>query len=437
MILVYCDHITPRHRFIFQFILGDMLGLEYRLTHDRAEFVAFSGPKFSYGADNPGSRLHFLSHTLLKENGVREQNIRVTRWQGLPVFFQADGLSAWPFDPFALIFFLVTRYEEYLPFQPDAHGRFPALASLAYREGFLDIPLADILADRLKALLVENFPHLNFPLRTFRFTPSFDIDIAFAHLGKGWMRASAAWLKLLLKADIGQIQERLLTIRGKMDDPFDNYDYQLELAGKYGYHPSYFVLMGDFGKHDRNTDYRGLKFRELIRMLSIKADIGIHPSYRSHLRPAQIRVEKSRLENITGKPVWMNRFHYLRLGFPHSYRNLSELGFTDDYSLGYSNVNGFRAGTATPFLFYDLLKEEATGLTLHPFIFMDSAMADHLKYSPEQALEEAVKLTGLVSQYGGEAIGIWHNYALSDRGPYRGWRGLLEGILSKFANTTA
>jgi len=125
------------------------------------------------------------------------------------------------------------------------------------------------------------------------------------------------------------------------------------------------------------------------------------------------------------------------LSFPHSYRSLAVLGFTDVHSLGYSTVNGVRAGTATPFLFFDLLREEITDLRLHPFLFMDSAMADHLKYTPEQALEEAMKLTDKVRRYGGEAIGIWHNYALSDQGPYQGWRGLLESILSKYANTTA
>ena len=49
----------------------------------------------------------------------------ISQWKGLPVFFQTTSDSDIPFDVFAASFFLVSRYEEYLEFQPDAHGRFP------------------------------------------------------------------------------------------------------------------------------------------------------------------------------------------------------------------------------------------------------------------------------------------------------------------------
>jgi hypothetical protein len=436
MILVYCDHITKRHRYIFDFIFGDILGIGCELTQSKEEFAAGNGPKISYtSAEIPGG-LNFQPHPLLGERGVKEQQINILKWNDLPVFFQVDGSSALPFDPFALVFYLVTRYEEYLPFEPDEHGRFRPELSLAYREGFLKVPLVDVIIHAVKNILESEFPGIKIPGQPFRFIPTFDIDIAYAHLGKGWGRATAAWLKLFLNADLVQVRERLSTLIGNTADPYDNFNYHLDLAAKYGHPLKYFVLMGDFGRFDRNTTYRSKRFRELLMQLSLTAEMGIHPSYRSYLHPEILRKEKKRLESIIEKPVENSRFHYLRLKFPQSYHILIREGIKDDYSLGYSSMNGFRAGTCTPFYFYDLENEERSNLRIHPFIFMDSAMIDHLKISPEEAVKEINSLINQVKIYGGEAIGIWHNYSLSEKDQYIGWREVLTSILLHYKTTS-
>jgi hypothetical protein len=432
MIRVCCDHITPRHRYIFDFIVGDILGSSCQLTSDAAEFAAFEGPKFSYSATGMPGVLNFRPHPLLDEKGIKSQQLSITKWNGLPVFFQVEGPSVLPFDPFALSFYLVTRYEEYLPFDEDEHGRFRPELSLAFKEDFLRIPLVDAIVHELKGLLLADFPGLNFPGKDFRFIPSFDIDIAYAHLGKGCIRAAAAWAKLCLKADFKQIRERVSTLTGKIKDPYDNFGIHLELAEKYGHHPLYFVLLGDFSRYDRNTSYKSKRFRKLLKELDEKAVLGIHPSYRSYLRFELFEEEKRRLGEILEKPVTNNRFHFLRLKFPESYRMLISHGITDDYSLGYSSLNGFRASTCTPFYFYDLEKEERTSLKLHPFIFMDSAMIDHLKVSPGEAISEIKSLVSSVERFGGEAIGIWHNYSLSEKDQYKGWQEVLISILEQY-----
>jgi hypothetical protein len=434
MILVYCDHISPRHRFIFDFIFGDVLGTDCELTANHAEFLDYNRPKLSYSTVEIPGGIHFSACNLLNETGIKQQDINVFRWKDLPVFFRVEEPSAVPFDPFALSFYLISRYEEYLPFEHDEHGRFRPELSLAYREGFLQIPLVDILANEIKKLIETKFPGLILPGHNFHFIPTVDIDIAFAHLGKGWPRAGAAWLKLLLKGDFDQIRERILTLSGKRTDPYDNFQLHLDLAGEYGHPLMYFALLGDFGKHDRNTRYNCRSFRELLMKLSLTADVGLHPSYRSYLQTDVFKKEKKRLEEITGKKVTKSRFHYLRLKFPDSYQNLLAEGITDDFSLGYSSMNGFRAGTCNPFYFYDLEKEEKTLLRLHPFIFMDSAMIDHLKMKPSEAVSEVKDLLEEVKNLGGEAIGIWHNYSLSEKDQYKGWGEVLVTILRNYKN---
>ena len=432
MIRVYCENITERHRYIFDFIFGDILGIGCKLTEDLDKYQSFDGPKFSYhGEEIPGS-VNILPHPLLKERGIQHQEIRLTEWKGLPVFFQVEGPSALPFDPFALSFYLVSRYEEYLPFDPDSHGRFRPELSLSFKEGFLRMPLVDAVMHEFKKLLMNWFPGISFPSKKFHFIPSFDIDIAFAHHGKGWERATAAWLKLILKMDYKQARERLFTLLGKSADPYDNFNLHLELAKQNGHMLLYFVLLGDFGRFDRNTSHKGLRFRKLLSKLSLSAELGIHPSYHSHLRTEIFTKELERLVAIIGKPVAKNRFHFLRLKFPDSYRLLVSEGIRDDYSLGYSSMNGFRASTCTPFHFYDIGKEEKMDLIVHPFIFMDSAMIDHLKMLPDEATGEINQLVNQVRIYGGEAIGIWHNYSLSEKDQYKGWQKVLISTFKEF-----
>ena len=436
MILVYCNHITKRHRYTFDFIFKGILGLECTLTDDQHLFTTAEGARINYSADYIPGVISFYPGGLLEESGIRDYGGKVVRWQEWPVIFPVEKPSTWPFDPFSMIFYLVSRYEEYLPYEPDEHGRFSAGKSLAYREDFLHLPLVDMIVHELKKLLEKHYPGLKFPCQPFIFLPTFDIDIAFAHLGKGWTRALAAWAKLFLNADIKQLKERILTLSGKISDPYDNFDVHIELAKKYSHPLHYFVLLGDFSTYDRNTSYKSNRFRSLLKKLSLNASMGLHPSYRAHLRPDIFKEEKRRLEEILDVPVTKSRFHFLRLKFPESYRSIVNEGITDDYSLGYSTTNGFRASTCTPFFFYDLEKEEITTLRVHPFIFMDSALSDHLKMKPRDA---ALAITGMVDQVkknGGEAIGIWHNYSLSEKDQYLGWQEVLQEILEKYQNPT-
>jgi hypothetical protein len=432
MILVYCDYITERHRYIFDFIFGDIMVSSYRLTENREEFLSFDNAKICYAKEEIEGGLYFKPHPLLNEKIIVDQNIKITKWNDLTVFFQVEGKSYWPFDPFALAFYLITRYEEYLPFEPDEHGRFRPELSLAYREGFLQTPLVDTIMLELKNLLMERFPGVDIPGQPFRFQPTFDIDIAFAHSGKGWPRTAAAWLKLLLKADFRQIKERIYTLTGKIADPYDNFRLQTDLGAIYSLPLMYFALLGDFSRYDKNNTYRSRKFRDLLSGLSREAEMGLHPSYQSHLHSEIFKKEKQRLVDIIHKPVTKSRFHFLRVKFPQSFRLLVSENIKDDYSLGYSSMNGFRASTCTPFYFYDLGKDERTDLMMHPFIFMDSAMIDHLKITPESAIEAIKELIKLVEKYGGEAIGIWHNYSLSEKDQYKGWQDVLITIFKQY-----
>ena len=432
MILVYSPDITPRHRYIFDFIFNDILGVASMLISNKEDYTSWEGPTICYAENYLGKGLHIRPHGLLSEKFVRGSENELFAWKNIK---RAANPVGSPFeifpnlDPFSIAFYLISRYEEYQAFAPDQHKRFPSYASMACKYDFIGIPLVNILADLLKTSLSSIYPSYPWPKLDYHFIPTFDIDIAFAHLGKGLLRNGAAYTKLILKGETSQLKERILTVLGKRKDPYDNFDLHHEVLKGTGLYPVYFILLGNYGKYDKNLSYHNKQFCQLINKLRHVAALGIHPSFASFDRPGQMRIEINRLSDISGQQVTLSRQHFLRISMPHTYRHLIQLGITDDYSIGYSDQVGFRAGTSTPFCFYDLLTEEKTDLKLHPFIFMDSAFIDNMNYRPDQSVEKAAELIGLVKRYGGEAIGIWHNYAMGETGNYKNWQPAFREII--------
>ena len=129
-------------------------------------------------------------------------------------FFLSGKQSALPFDPFAASFFLVSRYEEYIPFIADEHNRFGARESFMFKSGFLDKPLVNQYAHMLGEILQKFNSGLELKTSQYKFINSVDIDNAYAYLGKGLVRTSGAFVNDLIKFRFGEIANRARTFVG-------------------------------------------------------------------------------------------------------------------------------------------------------------------------------------------------------------------------------
>lgn len=430
MLLVYSHKITNRLRFIFRLYLDEMLGVPVTFTSDENEFAAHEGPRFSYGFKPLSAELHFGAKGLLHETGISEQHITVSDWNGLPAFFPAGKQSAVPFDLFSAAFYLVSRYEEYLPHIRDSLDRFDAHQSLAWQNGFLRRPVVNLWGEELKKVLQAKWPGLTFPERRYRFTTTIDIDNAYAYREKGIVRAAGGLAKALLNFDFAGFSERLRVLAGWRHDPYDTYDYQLRVQEQFGLRPVYFFLVGDYGENDKNLSVQNRNFRALIKHISDHAEIGVHPSFGSNKAPERLRTEIARLKNILHRDITRSRQHFLMLKFPDTYRHLIERDITDDYSMGFANEIGFRAGICTSFKFYDLDQEIETMLRVHPFAVMDASLKYYMKIEPQAAPAEVRPMIDEVRAVNGAFMLLWHNESLSDEKQWKGWRDVYYQIVA-------
>lgn len=415
---IYVSEASPRLSYIAGFIMGDILGLNWEVITDKRKLKKH--PVLNYSEEDIPGSFKILPHSLLFETGIRETCINVSTWKNLPVFFQAEGQSDFPFDLFAASFFLLTRYEEYLGNEPDEHGRFQASSSVAYRNGFLTRPVIDLWVSEFARAFIRKIRNVTFKRSEFCSLLTFDADEPYAHEDN------------LLKSFIRGVSHRHPAEPDA--DPYDVFDYLLESLEKNKCEARFFLPVGDRSKYDRNPSWKNPKYRDLINRLSGSFITGIHPSYSSFSNDSLLSKERTRFREITGREAPCNRFHYLRLKMPFSYRKLCEAGINEDFSMGYPDEPGFRAGTARPFCFFDVLKDEKTSLKVYPFQVMDETLFGKKKLNPEDAMNVVSELIGEVRKTGGVFISIWHNTSLLNSESCRNQRKVFEFMLTVQAN---
>ena len=429
MLLIYTHKVTPRVRYIFKHIFTRILLIPVDFTSKIEEFVAHNGPKLSYTKTPLGNEFFVKSNDLLFEQGASDLDINVQKWDDVPCFFITGPKSAIPFDIFAASFYLISRYEEYLPHVKDKHGRYTAEQSLAYKHQFLEKPVVDIWAYKLVAILKEKFPDYTYRERTYQFISTIDIDNAFAYKYKSLVRSVGGFFNDLFKFRLLNVWNRFAVVFKIKKDPFNTFDKILEIKKRYKIKTLFFFLIGDYTTYDTNISASKNKYRLLIKEMVDYAKVGLHPSYFTMQNVALLKKEKERLQDITNMPVTRSRQHFLRFSLPETYQNLTDLEIEEDYSMGYASNVGFRASTCTPFYFYDLDFEIQTPLKIFPFALMDTTLNDYMKLTPKQSLGRIRDLKNEVKAVNGTFITLFHNETLSDYLRWKGWKRLYESTI--------
>lgn len=428
--LIYSSTHSSRLAYALEVLFQHLLSIEYTFTDDFLFYQSHSGPKIHYGDRRHTDDVFFLEATdLLSERNIRPLEPEMIKVEDRPALFPVGSESDWPFDLLTMCFYCLSRYEEYLEFEADRYGRFPASQSIAFKYDFLDRPILNEWGHLFGEALKEKWPDLKFAGNPFRFRLTFDIDMAWAYLHRPWWRLMAGGVAQVLRGHWSGLAERIQVLRGKSPDPFYIFDHLNHLQDKYQPNTQYFWLLGDPGKYDLNADVQNPAFRALIQEIASQYPVGIHPSFKSNTMPGQVEKEIERLRQITGEIITHSRQHFLMLSLPATYRRLVALGITDDHSMGYAGQVGYRAGIANPFPWYDLPKEQRTDLMIHPFAAMDVTMNFYLKLSPKEALQRVQHMIQELKTYGGTFTLLWHNSSFASHIGWEGWPAIFEKIL--------
>ena len=417
---------VSRLRYIAELILGEILGLSWEIVTDKRKLGKH--PVINYSGVDLNGAFKIYPHGLLSETGLHDHKPEVSDWKGLPVFFQAPAGSDIPFDIFAASFFLVSRYEEYLRFEPDQFGRFSASQSLAYKNKFLTKPVIDLWARELAKALLSRFQNMTFKRNLFRSMVTIDVDQPFVYLGKDLFRSIRGLLQDV-SHKAGKAGERYRTVAKGERDPYDVFDYTFEMFENNGTDVRFFIPTGNRSSYDKNPSWQNQDFRRLILRISQKFSTGLHPSFIASENYSVLLNEKQRLHSVVSRDVTLSRFHYIKMRFPDSYRNLIKAGINEDFSMGYPEEPGFRAGISRPFFFYDVNDDRKSGLRITPFQVMDGTLIQYKGMTPEASGELITEMINETRRAGGLFVSIWHNTSLLENPEGKKWRSIFESML--------
>lgn len=442
MINIYNSEFTTRIEYILKFVIVEVLSESYVIYTDENQYLNASGPKINYSNKSiDPNEIRIFNEGFLLETGTRIFEPKISKKNDfIKVFVNTEAKEEQEnyidFDMFSAIFYFISRYEEYLPFRKDKHGRFEAKQSYAYKHGFLEQALVDRYILFLRDKLESKFPELNFKKAAFKVQPSIDIDQAFAIQGKSFFRWMSACTKALASFQFRTLAKLLAVKIANSKDPYDVYDTFEAIHAKYNLTAIYFFLFSKKRtKYDINISRNNKAFRRIIQKLSVKSMIGIHPSYYSKSNTTIIEEELNLLSMISSHMIDSSRQHFLKFRLPFSYKALMAIGIQNEFSMGYASMPGFRASTTLSFQFYDISQEQISFLRVHPFCVMDATFKHYLNTSPAEALEKIYELIDEVKKVDGQFIPLWHNESMSDYAEWGGWQEVYGKMLAYCKST--
>jgi hypothetical protein len=429
MVFIYSHTTNARLQYICKFIFTELLNVDFKITIDSEEFKNHDDVCINYSAKKiKNEELGIRNIDLLFEENVIAQEIQCFTTNNYKAFFKVDD-SDFDFDIFAAVFYLLSRYEEYLPNVKDDYGRYDHKNSLAYRENFLQLPLINIWVKHFAQVIKTKFPTFKVQSSTFNFLPTYDIDMAYSYKHKGVVRNIGGFFK---KPSL----ERIKVLLGLQKDPFDSYDWINKLHETYNLNAVYFFLLAKkVSKYDKNIGLHKNAMWRLIKLHSKKYTIGIHPSWQSANNVSIVKKEKSYLEAMSELSISSSRQHFIKFNLPEGYRQLIEAEITDDYSMGYGSINGFRASVANSFNWFDLERNEETNLRIHPFCFMDATCHYEQKQTIQQSFDELIHYYKICKENNGTLITIFHNNFLGGGKEFKGWNEMYEKFIATIVNS--
>ncbi len=419
MITVFADQESPRLHYVLNYVFNHILNIGYQLLIDPTKLDESRGVVISYSKEAKAP-IHFSPSGLLFETATRRVETNLSEEGGIQrLLFPTEENPNPAFDPFTAIFFLLSRYEEYVHPKTDHHGRILPEFTWLGKNNLLQIPLVDAWVNELIGTINQTH-NLHLPLPKFSSLSTIDLDNGYKYKGKGFKRCFGACLKDLKARDYRTFLQRFRTVFGFRKDDYDIYDWLMAYHQEKKLPLTFFVLNARRGSHDHGLPRNSFALKKLVQKIANAGiQFGIHPSYHSNRKKLTLKHEIEGLGEMAGCSIIHSRQHYLRFRMPTTFENLIELGIKHDYSMGFASLPGFRAGTCRTFYFYNLSTNEPSNLMMHPTTIMEGTYKDYMKMHSADALQPILEMITVVKKYGGEFISIWHEAQLAEKSSWR------------------
>ena len=442
----------PERTYIISVIFEEFFGIEVKIQVSSRKDVSitcedgqaitvadlFLGPSSTQWLRISSLPEQPLAHWDFAETGLTA----ITVGMDIPVIYGEDlvngsliSLSAehiyLGLDIFGSAFFMLTRYEEAVKPNRDGHDRFPATASLAYQEGFLDRPIINEYLEILWACLKHLWPRLKRKARNFQTYLSHDVDAPFKYALSGSSTLARTIVGNFIRRKphcLGSNLSSYMQVKaqGKLEaDPFYTYDLIMDISEQQDLRSAfYFITDHTAERLDGNYRISHPLIRNLLKKIHQRGhEIGLHTSYNTYRNSTQTQKEFEILKKVCNEEgvrqeCWGGRQHYLRWEAPNTFQNWEDAGLNYDSTLSFSDVAGFRCGVCFEFTTFSLKTRQHLRLKERPLIIMECTILDrrymNLGLDGHSSLQTMAKYKQRCRLFSGDFSLLWHNNRLVD-----------------------
>lgn len=415
-LIIFSTTLTPRIKYIFNFIFKEILKTDVEFTGNKNYFLTSENFQISYGEAPLAKELFFKQTPLLGSNKLDEFKVKTTPFGEYLAPFPVSN-STLPFDVFAASFFMITRYEEYW-FQKKPQEDFTANKSLQHKWKVLDKPIIDEWAFLIKNMIKTKMPDFKFSEKKFTQQPTINLNIL-TNAPTGFINKTKFLYSAVFNKDNRHLNTQYDRITGV---GIDNKNVLTELQSdfsKRNINPIYFL-----GFPHASVD--GVKMDNLSGILKEKT-VGILRPCADDKKNNDIKTDLQQLKKMQPEQVNLISQQLEILKFPICYLNLVNTGITSDYSMGYADTPGFRAGTCTPFNWYDLQLEKITPLHINSYCISDTAF-QYMNF--EEAKRNILFFKDAVKVVDGSFLSTWELRSLSGNLKYKKLKTLFNLIFN-------
>jgi hypothetical protein len=456
-VYVPLEHL-PEMKWILSVIFKDFLGLEYRIQpSELSKYKLCRGNKQIELPDIflHQARLNWLAPITLPQsppfflqlNGAGLATSVLT--DPVPIIFGSSKLNIseekilCDVDIFGTIFFMLSRYEEYVKSDRDNHDRFLAKTSYAFKNRILNRPVVDEHVELLWLLIKLLWPDLKRKTRQFKQSITCDVDQPFEYQNMPAISKIRKLTSHILRAKSAANRKNHLInfynvhIRGgqHFDRYFNNLFKIMDLSEQINQRCQFYFICDHLaGGIDGFYSLEDPNIRALLQKINQRGHkIGLHPSYNTFQNPTQTKKEFFILRNVCNEiqieqVEWGTRQHYLRLELPTTLRNLEAAGLDFDSTLSYADQAGFRCGTSYEFQLYDVVDRRPLKLYEKPLILMECSVISsnymNLGYT-DQAIDYMLDLKKACRRFNGTFTFLWHNSHFNSEKDWEFYRTLI------------
>lgn len=441
MLIIHAHNNHHKDReYIYDVVLRYFWGLEYKLVYEERDNLAIElDGRWLYIDD---SFFQIDEKAWLTESSLPKQPLKVIKLPAdirdaavepqMPVIYGncntnsifSDDNNTCYVDIFGSAFFMMTRYEEVVKQDRDQFDRFPARASLAYQEGFLERPIINEYLEILWRWMKKYKEDLRRRERKFSIMPTHDVDVPFLALSMNWKEKLRTLVGDVVKRKSLKIFQKniytflLSRVVGYEKDLNNTFDYIMSLSEKHNL-VSNFYFMTACGRDWRDGKYSIFckPIVELAREIIKRGHrIGIHPGFGSYNKKNWIK-EDVELLRMMLKKEGINvdelggRQHYLSWKSPVTFELYEDADVIYDTTLSYADNIGFRCGICYEYPVYNVLKHVRYRLKEYPLLIMDCTLWDkrYMRMNNEEILPTCIELRRKVEKYDGVFVLLWHN----------------------------